>query len=158
MGWFGPTVKERSRGGRVEYYGKCDECSNEKSGTNKRDVEKALDRCAKDDKKAKEKAKADEAKQRADEAREAAENKARAEREEREEQARKLKKKLASKAREQRRIAKGSKACPFCGKKPCQGTRPKCAMVKADEYESAANIDVSDPATFYDWARQWKNM
>jgi hypothetical protein len=158
VGWFsGPTVRERSNRGRVEYYGKCDECSTEKSGTNKRDVEKALERCERDDKRAKEKAREQEVKDRAERARKAAADKEAAEAKKRQEEAERIKKKLLKTARQKRRDAKGKK-CAFCKKQPCAATHPSCAMLEANRYESAHNMDVSDPATFYDWAKQWKNM
>lgn len=147
MGWFGPTIKDRSRGGRVEFYGNCEECRKEHYDTDRKSVARKLERCAKVDKKEKEKAAADEVKARAQKAREQSEDKARREQEARQAEVNRVRKQRIKKARELRRDAKGKK-CPFCGKQPCAGTRPKCAAVKAVEFESAFDIDVSDPATF----------
>jgi hypothetical protein len=136
MGWFssGPDIRERSRGGRVEFYGKCDECGTEKSHAEKKRVQRLLEDCAKKDKKEAER---------------------KAERELRDEAA-KLKRKLATRAKELRRMEKGKK-CPFCGKQPCKGTKPKCAQVKAREFENAADLDMSDPATFDEQLRWYRD-
>jgi len=146
MGWFGPTIHERSRGGRIEYYGKCEECRNEHADMDRKRAVRKLEDCAKKDKKEKAQKKASEAKEAAEKARKQDEAKKEREEEARQAALDKLKKQRMRKAREMRRNARGK--CPFCGKEPCAGTRPNCAAIKAAAYESSMDIDVSDPATF----------
>jgi hypothetical protein len=143
MGFFGPTIRERSRGGRIQYYGKCEECRNEHTDDDKKRVVRKLEDCARKDKKQKR----DDAKEAADKAREDADVKSKREKAIRQAKVDRIKNQRLQKAKQIRRNAKG-KTCPFCGKNPCRGTRPDCAAVKAAEFESSMNIDVSDPATF----------
>lgn len=143
MGWFGPTIKERNKHGRIEFYGKCEECGKEQSDTVKKSVERNLESCAKSDKKDKDKK--DAAALRTAKAKIVADNQTAQKQRQREMD--RLKQQRLNTAKELRRAAKGKK-CPWCGKKPCKGTKPKCAAMGAAEFESAFNIDVSDPATF----------
>ncbi len=145
MGWFfGPSIKERNRGGRIEYYGKCDACGNEQSGPTKGKVESALNKCEKDDNKDAARREAENKRQRAA-AQEMVDNQ-KAENL-RQKQIDRLKQQRLTKAKQIRRAAKGKK-CPWCGKNPCKGTKPDCAAVKAAEFESAFDIDVSNQGTF----------
>lgn len=151
MGWFsGPDVSERTRGGRVEWYGKCEECRKEHYDTDKKRAIRKLEDCARVDKTAKEKARA----RKEEEARDRAKAKERKKEEEIREQQERNKKRIAQTARELRRLAKNKK-CPFCGKSPCKGTKAKCAAVIAAGWESGG--DVSDPATFDAQLRWYKN-
>lgn len=159
MGWFsGPTIKERNRSGRIEYYGKCEECGKEQSDWDKKSVERELEKCEKEDKREKEKA-------------ETKRKKEKREREEREErnaelkrikerddlekqrerelakQAAVIREKMIKGRNQKRREAKGK--CPWCRQQPCAGTKPKCAAAIAAGFESIMNTgDPSDPATF----------
>jgi flagellar biosynthesis GTPase FlhF len=161
MGWFssGPTVKERNRAGRIEYYGNCEKCGKEKADFKKSDVEYELKKCARRDNEEAEKAEKKRVKaKREQEERDERDRKRREEAEARdaEKQREKQLRKEAERVRammikgrnEKRREAKGKK-CPFCGHMPCKGTKPKCAAVIAAGFESIMNTgDPSDPATF----------
>jgi len=155
VGWlFGPNVKERNRAGKVEWYGKCEECRQEHYDYDKRKAVKKLENCAMVDRTTKQKEK--DRKQQALEERARAKKMAERERKEREEQ--KAKKQLAQKGRELKRLAK-NKRCPFCGKKPCKETSPKCAGVIASSWQSSMDIDPSRMGT-YDSQLSWyeRNM
>lgn len=154
MGFWGPSVKERNRSGKVEWYGKCEECKKEHYDYDKRKAIKKLEHCAMVDKTAKKKADQKKRDDLAAKARAAAE--AKEEREEREKA--KARKQLAQKGRELKRLSK-KKKCPFCGKKPCKGTNSKCAAVIASTWESSMNVDPSRMGS-YDSQLDWyeRNM
>lgn len=154
MGWlFGPSVKQRNKHGRIEYYGKCEECKKEHSDTVEKNVVRGLESCAKADKKAADvKAAAD---LRVAKAKIVADNQSAATR--RQKELDRLKQQRLNTAKEIRRNAKGKK-CPWCGKRPCKGTKPKCAAMGAAEFDSAFNIDVTDPATFDRQMRFYKEQ
>lgn len=139
MGFFGPTIRIRKKGGLHIYYGKCDECKKEHSSSSEYDVKKALKACAKKDKKHQEETEGAKARARSAEQKLAVI----------EENKRKLKqvqRERADKAKHFRRMAKDK--CPYCRKEPCKGKKPKCAVVQAAGWESSMNIDVGDMATF----------
>lgn len=144
MGWFsGPTVKERSKHGRIEFYGKCDSCGKEQSHAEKRKVERALEACEKADKKAAVRKQEQQSK----EEKAAALSQKNALEKRRQGEIDRLRRQRLNTAKEIRRAAKGKK-CAWCGKRPCKGTKPKCAAMIAAELESAFDIDVSDKGRF----------
>lgn len=169
MGFFssGPSIRSRMRSGREEWYGNCPGCGKEKAATDKGRVARQLKDCEAQHEKVKREAekkarkRAEEAKRqeqhdRAESARAKAAAKEQAEAEKRAKAADKLRNDMLKTARQKRREAKG-KRCPWCRQQPCAGTRAQCAKVKAQELESAHNIDMSDPATFDAQLRWYKN-
>lgn len=137
----------------MEYYGKCDQCKKEYKDTDKKTVIRNIERCERDDKKAKDK-KAKDAKKAKEEATREAQHTARARQQEDEEyrmvqlrkEAHRVARNRMDKSKHFKRMALGK--CPFCNKTPCAGTKPKCAAVKAANLGSSMNLDMSDPATF----------
>jgi hypothetical protein len=155
VGWFSPDFKinTRQKGDTIEYYGVCATCDEEYSHRKESYVESYLKKCKKkhdeeNTRKAKAKREREEIEEKVERRRqEAAERdkKAKAEKE-REKKAKELRNKIATSAREQRRIAKGK--CPWCKKQPCKGEKVKCSLVKAEKLESITDFDITDPGAF----------
>lgn len=165
MGWFtsGPSfnINSRQKGTDLEYYGRCPErgCDEEFSHRKKSNVEYDLKKHYKrhEEEKEKEEKKRAKAKREREEREERneqlkkerdARDKEKQKEEKKKKEAKEIRDKLIKKRNELKRDAKGKK-CPFCGKQPCSGTKPKCAMVKAAKFDDILEVgDPSDPATF----------
>lgn len=154
MGFWGPSVKERNRAGKLEWYGKCEECGTEHYDYDKKKAIRKLENCAMVDKTAKDKEK--------QKKRDELQARARAKQEKEDERVREAEERaarqLAKKGKELRRLAKNKK-CPFCGKRPCKGSNAKCAAVIASSWESSMNVDPSRMGS-YDAQLNWyeRNM
>lgn len=169
MGLFSssPKVRETSSWGRVEWEGRCSDCGKKRSDAEKSRAIRKLEDCARQDKKDREQQAKQDARDQADRDRkqareEEAEAKYKAKQDERratrdrQRQVDQLQSKRQATARELRRAAKGKK-CPHCGKDPCKKTKPRCAAKIAERFESSMNIDVSDPATFNDQMKFYRD-
>lgn len=164
MGFWGPSINSRIVGNKEEWYGKCDVCREEYSGSRKGKVESAISACEKRHKKEKEDAarvdkenKHKEAERRHQERLEKAREEEKKKAVENRKKAEKLRQDMLKTARQKRRESRGKK-CPWCGKDPCSGTKVQCAKLKAERMESAADmLDISDPARFNDQLRWYKD-